>query len=729
MKRNAPAAPAQAAVSGLDVWFGGWRPLAGLLLVWAALFLVRLSAPCDLLDNDQENPAAYVQDVVLNGHWILQRDVFGSITSKPPMYTWLAALSTLALGRLSPLSLALPTALATLGIAGLVLAAGRRVWGARAGWWAAMVYLISNVAAKQMTLVRTDGVFSLWVTAAALAGYAAWIRGGGWRWFWLAAALATLTKGPLGLLFAAGGLLAAGWERRVPDAPKLRGSHLSGVLLYLLLCGGWFYAAWLDSGPAMWDKLIQRELLGHATGGSTGGFPGSQAYKPPLLLLARFAPWSLLAYLGLWRVGKHPARAACEQRFERFLACWLLVGMALLALGAHQRGDLLFPLIPAAALLAGREVDRWLARRSPGAVRIGTGTVPVVGLALLGAYWHVLRPQKPAVRQTVAVQALARELMAATGEECPLTDVDAPYGLQIFLNELHAHVSPAAAAALLADEPAALVATMDTNALAAHLPAGATVHEVAACVLPERGVLRVLSNRPRAAAGAADPVAAGLGPLTVSCAGVRPRHLTVERLQFELTPQAGWVRVHNGGQTARQIEIRFRGGGRAPHRVVRVLNPGETWRIFSPAASVAQTGSLRVSSLRGPRKGKSECFAACHAAIQQAPSLRYAGRRRKGFVRQDEGPQGRARGHVRAPRRLPVGPAFFFTRRPLVPGHWAGWKPAKQQTGNLRYGKESPPHASGYEGCASFRISGFGFPSVLRPPALGFPRWIPPFSP
>src|SRR5437667_5121086 len=92
-----------------------WRPFLLIAALAACLFTIRLAAPPNLLDQDQERPATYVLDAVKNGHWLCQRDLFGDITSKPPLYTWLCALTTLACGRITLFSLYLPGALAAVG--------------------------------------------------------------------------------------------------------------------------------------------------------------------------------------------------------------------------------------------------------------------------------------------------------------------------------------------------------------------------------------------------------------------------------------------------------------------------------------------------------------------------------------------------------------------------------------------------------------------------------------
>src|SRR5258708_32332104 len=99
-----------------------------------------------------------------------------------------------------------------------------------------------------MATARFDGLFALAVMLAARAAFHAWMRGGGWAWFWLAAAVSTLTKGPLGLLLAAFGLLAVAWERRSGTPKPLGGSQLPGVIGYLLLTVGWFVLAYRRLG-------------------------------------------------------------------------------------------------------------------------------------------------------------------------------------------------------------------------------------------------------------------------------------------------------------------------------------------------------------------------------------------------------------------------------------------------------------------------------------------------
>jgi 4-amino-4-deoxy-L-arabinose transferase-like glycosyltransferase len=474
-----------------------WLPLALIFLVAACIFAIRVLAPPNLLDQDQERPASYVLDAVKNGNWICQRDWTGDITSKPPLLTWLSAIFTVMAGRISVVTLYLPGALAIFGAAVLIWRAGRRFFGERAGLFAALTFMLTAAGFKAFGLARTDGVFTFTVAVVALLAFHAWNRGGGWTWFWVAAAVSTLAKGPLGLMLGGIGLAAVWWDRKCDDPKPLRGSHGIGIALFLLIVFGWFGLAYWHEGQALIDKMLGKELVAHAwSSNKHTRFPGSLFYQPPLYYLGRVAPWSLLTFYGLWRLCKYPAVATEERRFERFLFCWFVGGMAIFCISTHQRADLLWPIMPAGALIAGRELSRWAGKFSATAV-MRTGTlVTVLLLAGFGIYYIQLRARHPIIRQTVALKQLAAEIEREGGRNFPITPVDSRMTLQVYLDTMRLPVSYARAAELLKGPEPVFLAVQnlerlnqalapDTNAYFTLLPA---THQ------PDCPV-RILSNR------------------------------------------------------------------------------------------------------------------------------------------------------------------------------------------------------------------------------------------
>jgi len=417
---------------------GAWqRPLAWRILLAAlvlALFALRLSGPSNLEADAQDRNVGYVMDVVWEGHWLVQQDIRGRIMSKPPLHTWIAA-AFAEIGGINRLTLALPSALAVLAMALLVVEVGRRRYGILAGGLAGFAVVMAPMMSKHIALVRTDALFALVVALGAFAAQRAWERGGGWVPFWFWAGLATLIKGPLGLVLAAMGLLAWFWERRSdPATPRPAGTHWAGVAAFLLLTLGWLVPAIVSAGQPLVDKLFFQELVGQAAGVGKEGYPGRNLPRPTLYFILRFLPFSLFVLYGLWRILRRPAAEAAARRFERFLFCWIVGGIVLFSLASHHRGDLLLPLWPAAALLAGGEMARLAGRlggRLSGAVLAG-----LTLFFLAGTWWtyHVKAARdSEEVRYTVAAERAARALAGSGLEVKHLRHLDTPVTLQLGL--------------------------------------------------------------------------------------------------------------------------------------------------------------------------------------------------------------------------------------------------------------------------------------------------------
>lgn len=552
-----------------------WLLLAGLA---ALLFALRLLAPPNLLDQDQERPASYVLDVIRNGNWICQRDWTGDVTSKPPLYTWLCSLVALAVGRVGEFALYLPGALGALGSAWLVYGFGRRQFGERAAFLGGVACMLSSAGAKQIGLARTDGVFAFTVTLAALLAYRSWRSGRGWTWFWLAAAAATLTKGPLGVLLASFGLFAVLWERKSGMARPLNGGHLRGIILYLLICGGWFLLAYWQLGDALVAKMLGKELAGHALSGSKRNLPGLLIYQQPLYYLGRSAPWSLLAYFGLWRLWRQPARETEERAFERFLFCWFWAGLLLFSLAPHQRADLLWPIIPAAASIAGRELDRLGNRWSAAAFSRGFAIACLAGLAGLGLYFFSGQGQGALVRQTLANRELAQTVERDLGREFPLTYVDAPMAFQVDLNTLRTPISAARAAELLRGKDPVYLALSNPDALLPQSTNGAQIHMLYRSVaFARRKAVAIVSNRQ--SVDIQSRYVFAHGDLLFSATRAVPVRLDERGFVFRCLDLEGTVTVANDGQDPASVVIVLRFGERQ-RRWSDTLGPGER-RVFT----------------------------------------------------------------------------------------------------------------------------------------------------
>ena len=406
-------------------------------------------------------------DAAINGNWIVQVDDKGDVCSKPPIYTWMGAGLMLLTGSINDFAVFFPSALGVLGCTLLIWRFGGRHFSKSSVFSGTIVFLLSGLSIRMIYLARTDALFAFATFLTACLGFRAWQSGRGWFWFWLAAALATLTKGPLGLILAVGGLVGLFWEERpISRFIKPWLEHISGIIVMLLLTAGWFWVAYQYKGDAVVAKIIHKELLGHADWTSGRHSPGVLFFlMPTFYFITRFFPWSLFAIVGLFKVFKYPAQDRNERAFEIFISSYLCFGILLFSLFPHQRADHLFPLMPAAGLLAGREIIRCF--NAYGKKHL---IVPLA-LALWGIflftfeiYYFVIDPmQNEAVKKTEKIKALALDLKRESINKDNLFFVDVPFGLQYYMNTMKQRLSFDQAARMLASEEKIYLAVRDVK--------------------------------------------------------------------------------------------------------------------------------------------------------------------------------------------------------------------------------------------------------------------------
>lgn len=552
-----------------------WLGLGFILLIYAAIAVLHCLTPDDLGLRDQERPVSYMLDVFRNGNWLWPRDANGAVGSKPPLHPWLGAAAGFALGGLNRPAWLFPSLLSMLVAAVTLYVAGRRRLGWAAGFWAGSIFLLSPLGVKMVGLVRSDPLFGCLVLLNALAAFRVWERGKGWTLFWALAIVNTMTKGPLGLVLACGGLLAVLWERSSGRATALRGAMLPGFLVWAVVGVGWMLAAWRVYGDEVLLEMLGRELLRHAVQGDAGQPALAGGYRAPFYLLTRFAPWSLLTIAAMVRVFRRPCADDARRRFDRFLVCWILIGLGLFAFAGHQRGDLIFPLVPPSALLAGSVIAglRW-----PRKARATFATAGVTaGIALAMGTWEyaVHNPGDPRVRRGFAAERIANELRGSVGPEFPLAyggSSNGPLAVQIYLGGWSRMARPRETLDFLRSPEPAFVVTADVaDLVAACEQQGIGFHVLRRWDSEDgRFSLAVVGNRERLAWS--DPITGWVAPFVVTYSGVRPVRgksyyvdrpwSTVNGGSFELDEAGAGMTVENLSVLPATLRLDLRQGER-----------------------------------------------------------------------------------------------------------------------------------------------------------------------
>ncbi|MDP8246370.1 MAG: glycosyltransferase family 39 protein [Candidatus Hinthialibacter antarcticus] len=539
---------------------------------WVFLLVVRLTAPNDLMNNDQQRPAAYTLDILINNNWLCQRDISGDITSKPPMFAWAAALSSMVTGGVERFTLLWPNAMSMLLLSWGLLALGSRYFGRMAGFTAALVFLLSPTGFKMISLIRTDTLFCFTTFFTAIFLYQSVYRQWNWLPFWLMAAASTLTKGPLGVFIAAGGLIALfackppqGWNRR---------GLIAGACAYFFICGGWFWAAWLVEGDALIAKMITKELVNHAVTSNSGDVIGGGWYKPILYFTSRFFPWSLCAWAAFWRVWKHPAKDNTVRQFEWFLLAYFFFGLLVFSLAPHQRADHLLPLLPAAALLAGAQIARWKAHWSSRQwAQYSIGLI-VSFTGLFGLFYHTLDYHKE-FKWLETIHETAEEIDSTLGRAFPLTYDNGPTALHVYRNTMSLDVSPDYIDDLLRSEyPAYWVAYQKSDEEIQTITNGANFFELKRLQATKNGkhLLRVISNQPLMQPS--EKAATIIGDALIEMEGFVIQSVKHNLIRLKHTDEMASFRVTNLSNSKQKFKILY-----FPFRSIHELElePGKTY--------------------------------------------------------------------------------------------------------------------------------------------------------
>jgi 4-amino-4-deoxy-L-arabinose transferase-like glycosyltransferase len=362
-------------------------PGPALVAITLSVFLLPLASGVPLLDPDEGLHAAMAREMAERGDWVTPRLLGEAFLDKPILFFWAQAASIRAFGtaewavRLPGLLFGLAGALSTALLARVAYGAGL---GALAGACYATMLLplaLSQAAVHDVVVVPC--------VALALAAFwkAAHADGRRAGWWWCVAAgvwlgLSVLAKGLAGVAMT--GLAFGLW---LLAARRVRLWLVPGGLLALAVATAvaapWYVAMERANAGYFHYYFVERHLLGFATSTQIHGDRAWWYYLP--VVVAGSLPWGL--YLP-GRLGRRSGGGSVANRAGDTLAwVWLVGGTAFLSLAGSKMVTYVWPVFPAAALLASRAWAgpapapwaRWLH------AAVGVALVPAVAL---GAVWR-----------------------------------------------------------------------------------------------------------------------------------------------------------------------------------------------------------------------------------------------------------------------------------------------------------------------------------------------------
>ncbi|HEX5759778.1 MAG TPA: glycosyltransferase family 39 protein [Thermoanaerobaculia bacterium] len=331
------------------------RDLLALAALAALLYLPGLGAR-DLWNPDEARYAQVAREMLERRDPLVPHLNGEVYTQKPPLLFWAIGAVSLSTGGVGETSARLPSALAAIAATLLVFRLGERLFGRRAAWLAAAVFATCAKVLWQGRFGQIDMLLVALVTLAVWWWARGWTEGrrGFYLLFFLAAGLATLAKGPVGLLPPLLSILA--FLALTGQWGEVRRLGLGrGLLLWAAIVAAWLVPAALAAGPVYLDEVLFKQNLTRYA----DPWHHLQPWHYYLTVLpADFFPWSFLLPAALV-VGR---REGWLRRRERhpflFALCWVAVTLLFFSLSSAKRTVYVLTLYPALALLVGAALDR-----------------------------------------------------------------------------------------------------------------------------------------------------------------------------------------------------------------------------------------------------------------------------------------------------------------------------------------------------------------------------------
>lgn len=320
-------------------------------LFWLAAVLLLFFANGSLLitDSVESNYALTAKEMVLSGDW-LSPQIYGNYWyDKPVLFYWLTALSFKIFGFTEFAARFFPSVFGLLSL-GLVCWGGKKLYSAKAGFYSAVILLSSVEFFLISKSIITDSVLFFFFSGTLLFFYLAYSTNDS-RYTYLmyvCAALATLTKGPIGFLLP--GLIITLFLFTQKDWRSIfRMRILSGTLLFLLIAAPWYLAMYYMHGNDFINVFLGTHNFLRAT---VSEHPRDNViYYYTLVNLLALFPWSgMVITVGIKKIQQHDFTLLVQ---EKFLLLWAGTVFVFYQCMATKYLTYTYPLLFPVALLLG----------------------------------------------------------------------------------------------------------------------------------------------------------------------------------------------------------------------------------------------------------------------------------------------------------------------------------------------------------------------------------------
>jgi 4-amino-4-deoxy-L-arabinose transferase-like glycosyltransferase len=347
----------------------GWG-IIFLLVVF--LYLFRLGEN-GFYNRDEERFALAAQEMLQDGSWIIPTIKGSPLVTKPIFFYLLILLPSYCAGAVSEFTTKLPSALAGLAGLGITFLFGKELWNKRAGLLSALILATSYGYFWQSRIARVDTVLTFFITSTLFCVYkgfrseAVKTKRRYYLLSYMVMALATLTKGPIGIFLPLTIILI--FLTFTKNLNKLREMvMIRGVFIYLLITVSWFLFLSFDSklGIVLFKRIFFQENLIRYQTLSKNVRP---FYYYLFVLMGGLSLWCWIlpgAITYTW-----PKEIPREREKYLLPLIWFVFVLCFFSFAPFKRDHYLTPLYPSAALIIGRAWDYLLSEEYPPTITLG----------------------------------------------------------------------------------------------------------------------------------------------------------------------------------------------------------------------------------------------------------------------------------------------------------------------------------------------------------------------
>ena len=375
-----------------------WRDALVLTLVLVVWFGYELGSR-SLWHPDEGRYSEIPREMVASGDYLTPRLDGVKYFEKPVLFYWLQA-GAIKLFGVNEWSLRLWTAFFAIGGCLAAFFAGYRLFGQRAGLFAAAILATSVWYDLMGSAITLDMALTAFLTVGLLAFlYGTRLPPGAARRMWFYAfyaciAAATLTKGLIGIVIP--GMVIVAWMLVMRNWSLLRTMYLpTGTALFLAIAAPWHVLVWRANPEFGWFYFVHEHFARYLTTVHHRSEP--VWFFVPVLLIGMF-PWSAF-FVEAARRGLANRYAAPQKHSDTwFLVLWASLVFVFFSMSGSKLATYILPAMPPLAMLSGRYfADVWegtLQRASRYPYWLTLVFALLIGLAFLTLKWILQSNEK-----------------------------------------------------------------------------------------------------------------------------------------------------------------------------------------------------------------------------------------------------------------------------------------------------------------------------------------------